>query len=488
MPSRRFFLLRLFFCLSFCLLAGRLFWWQGVKAEELTARACRQHLAVLAVLGQSRGGFVDRHGRPLTDRAMGSRYGPRPLAVHLIGYVNPGDGRGAAGLEEAYDDLLRQSPGRVMAAIVDARGRPLRGLGLRLLRLPLKGTAAVRLSIDRRLQERIEAIADHRVSRGAVVVLAPRTGEVLAMASRPQFAPESPADYLGREDAPFMNRALAAYPPGSLFKLAVLAAVLEERPAAFWELYEDEGQIAIGSSSFRCPEGAHGLLTLADALAFSCNTTFIRLGLTLGPERLLGMAERLGFGAPAAVDLPGEEPGELPAAGAVPPAELANLSIGQGRLRVTPLQVARLVAAIANGGYLPKIRTVLGVEDGRGRLKAFPASPPRRVLKDETTRLIRAMMAGVVRYGTGRAAALPCGAAGKTGTAQTGRKDKEGRSLTHAWFAGFAPAEDPRYVVVVFLEEGGAGGAAAAPVFREVMEATLEIDPLGTGTATAGGT
>ncbi|NLG84036.1 MAG: penicillin-binding protein 2 [Firmicutes bacterium] len=488
MPQRRFFILHLFFSLSFGILAGRLFWWQWVKADDLAARACRQRLAVLAVLGRPRGEFIDRHGRPITDRMMGTRYGPRPLAVHLIGYVNPGDGRGAAGLEEIYDDLLCRGPGRVMAAVVDARREPLRGLGRRLLRLPLTETAAVRLTIDRQLQEKVEAIADRRLQKGAIVVLAAHTGEILAMTSRPCFDPEHPGDYLNRKDAPFLNRALTAYPPGSLFKLTVLAAALEERPAAFWDLYEDEGTVAVGASLFRCPEGSHGLITLADALAFSCNTTFIHLGLGLGAERLLRMAERLGCGVPATADLAGEDPGDLPAAGNVPPAELANLSIGQGRLRISPLQMARLVAAVANGGYLPTLRTVLGLEDGRGRLKAFPFPPPRRVLREETTRYIRAMMAGVVRYGTGRAAALPCGVAGKTGTAQTGRRDRDGRSLTHAWFAGFAPVKDPHYVAVVFLEDGGAGGTAAAPVFREVMAATVALDPLGTGTATVDGT
>ena len=493
MFPRRFLALRISFCACFSFLAGRLVWWQGPRAEELAIRACRQRLAIRAEIGKARGDFMDRNGLPLTGRVLSFgpaalRYGPRPLAAHLLGYVNPGDGRGAAGLEAACDDLLAGGPGRVVAAVVDARGRPLHGLGLRLVRLPAGRPSAVRLSLDRRIQERLEEIADRFVPKGAIVVLSPRTGEILGLVSRPGFDPDHPGDYLRREGAPFMNRATSAYAPGSIFKLVVLAAVLEERPDAFWRLYEDEGEIALGGGlSFHCPEGSHGELTLADALAFSCNTTFIRLGLMLGPDRLLAMAERLGFGTQATRDLPGEDPGELPPAGGLTLGDLANLAIGQGPLRATPLQVARLVAAIANGGYLVTARVLLGVEDGLGRFAPFPGpAAPRRVLSAETARLARAMMAGVVRYGTGRAAAIPSGAAGKTGTAQTGRNDARGVPLSHAWFAGFAPVEDPQYVAVVFLEEGGSGGAAAAPVFRAVMEAVFA--GAGTGTRPARGT
>jgi len=484
--------------------------WQWFYAYPLAVKACRQRLSIEVSLGWPRADFSDRYGRLLTNRdpsvpgAAGTgilsalngpsaaaatgqrdmdRYSGRPLATHLLGYVNPGDGRGAAGLEEALDDLLVQGPGRALASVMDGRGRPIPGLGLRLLRPPGAEPRAVRLTIDRRLQEEVEAIADRLLRKGAIVVMSPWNGEILAMASRPAFDPNHPEAHLTAADSPFINRAVTAYHPGSIFKLVVLASALENQPESFWRCYHDQGYLEVGSLSFRCQGPGHGELSLADALAFSCNTTFIQLGLDLGAGRLLATAERLGLGSPALQDLPHEDQGELPAALGLSMGDVANAAIGQRGIIVTPVQVTRLVAAIANGGFLVTGRVILGQEDSRGRLAAQVASaPPVRVIAPETARLMRAMMAGVVRYGTGQAASLPAGVGGKTGTAQTGQESADGRPLCHAWFAGFAPLARPEYVAVVFVEEGDSGGGVAAPIFRRVMQAALALRRERTGT------
>ncbi|MGE5598081.1 MAG: peptidoglycan D,D-transpeptidase FtsI family protein, partial [Bacteroidota bacterium] len=372
-----------------------------------------------------------------------------------------------------------------VARIVDGQRRPLAGLGARLVRAPAAGGIDLLLTIDRRLQAAVDRIADRSLPRGAIVVMSPWTGEILALASRPSFDPRRPAAELRTPGAPFLNRALTAYHPGSIFKLVVLAAALEKDPDVFMRLFEDPGRLACGHLTFHCPGGGHGLMTLADALAFSCNTVFIRLALELGLTELVRTAERLGLGVPACLDLPGEALGCLPPAEDGSPGSLANTALGQGAVTVTPLQVARMIGAVANGGRLVGGRILLGTADGKGRVRALAGGgAPVRVISARTARLMRIMMAGVIRYGTGRAAAVSMGAAGKTGTAQSGTEDPDGRRVNHAWFAGFAPLSRPRYVVVVLAEGGGAGGAVAAPVFRQVMETALGR----TGTKEAKGT
>lgn len=489
--SKRILILRALIAVCFIALATRLWRLGWQDAYEMTLKTCRQRLAVETGTGWSRGDFYDREGLPLTNRLEGGahgrpssdRYGERPLAVHLLGYVNPGDGRGASGLEEACDDLLAQGPGRAVATVVDGHQRPIPGLGVRVVRPPSDAPGNVRLTIHRGLQAKVDEIADRTLPKGAIVVMSPWTGEILALASRPAFDPNHPAAGLGAAGAPFINRALAAYQPGSVFKLVVLAAALEEDPEAFWQIYRDPGRLELGMLRFSCPGQGHGEVTLADALAFSCNTTFIRLGLALGAKKLVRMAERLGFGLPVLQDLSGEHPGELPPAYGQTPGDVANASIGQGGVLATPVQIARLVSAIANGGFLVTGRVMLGMEDSGGRFQPFGEShAPVRVLSQETARRMRDMMAGVVRYGTGRAAAIPAGAGGKTGTAQTGRSDERGRRLNHAWFAGFAPLKRPACVAVVFAEEGGSGAQVAAPIFNQVMAAALACMEGRTGT------
>lgn len=523
LAARRILFLRAILLVCLAPLVLQLVRWQWISAYDLASAACRQRLMVTASLGFRRADFCDRYGRLLTGRErtivpalpagaairrpavpQGSpsrffhagarlpvtdRYGENPLAVHLLGYLNPGDGRGAAGLEKACESLLARGGGDVLAEVVDGRRRILRGLGPRLLQLPGGGARAVRLTIDRDLQEKVEAVADRSLDRGAIVIMSPKSGDILAMASRPAFAPSRPELSLRDKGSPFLNRAVAAYHPGSIFKLVVLAAALESSPSTYHRLYYDRGTLDLGTIRFNCPGPGHGYLSLADALAYSCNTVFIRLGLELGAARLIGMAERLGLGGCALPCLPGENPGELPPKEGRSRGDVANVAIGQQDVFATPLQVARLVSAVANGGLLPAPRLIMGWQDARGRLIPLEKKPrPARVLSQRTARLMRVMMEGVVRYGTGRAASLPCGAGGKTGTAQTGACDERGRPVYHAWFAGYAPADEPEYVAVVFVENGDSGGGVAAPIFRSIMASALGSTLAGTGTGDAPGT
>jgi len=396
------------------------------------------------------------------------------LAAHLIGYVD-GAGQGQSGIERAWDSFLADAGETVSGRYrIDTMGRPLPEEAEQIL---LEGSASdgVVLTLDRTVQKACEAALAQLAVNGAAVVMDVHTGEILAMASTPIFDPQKVADYLDRSDGPLINRALSAWAVGSSFKLLVAAAALEAgvSPQTVFccEGYEDvEGQI------FRCNLlSGHGELTMKEAVAQSCNCYFIRLAQTVGTEALLQMAQRFGFGCEDQLckDL-------FSAAGTLPsweqlqnPAELANFSFGQGYLTATPIQICKMVAAIAAGGEMPQPQVIAGtVEDSR--FVSADRFSKNRVISQETARQLLEMMCFAVTDGTGQQAQIFPGAAGKTASAQTGQYDSEGNEIVHAWFAGCFPASSPQYALVVFLENGQSGNRTAAPVFAQIAGKILK--------------
>ncbi|MDI7247777.1 MAG: penicillin-binding transpeptidase domain-containing protein [Bacillota bacterium] len=410
-----------------------------------------------------------------------ARYHPDAIGAHVIGYLDPSGGRGASGVERLLDDYLREGEPGEVAVFADARGVPLRGLGVRWL--PGKAAlASVRLTIDREIQSVVEDVMNDAVERGAVVVMDPRSGDVLAMASRPAFRPDDIAAAARDPASSLVNRAIMAYPPGSVFKVVVAAAAIESGAVSLQDTFHDPGYVDVGAARFRCythEEGGHGEITFIDAMAYSCNTAFIDAGLRTGAGRLVGLAESMGLGATTGVALPGEQAGVLPDARSMSPQDVANLAIGQGRLTVTPLQVATVMSAVANGGLLRRPRVVMEIlSDDPARARRIEPAAPVRVLSEDTCRQVTFMLEAVTRWGTGTAAWLDeGGSCGKTGSAETGKVSEAGSPVSHAWFAGFAPLSDPRLVIVVFVEEGMSGGRAAAPVFARIARRALQVYP-----------
>ncbi|HHT01958.1 MAG TPA: penicillin-binding protein 2 [Firmicutes bacterium] len=399
------------------------------------------------------------------------RYGPESLATHVTGYLRPADGVGMDGLERVYQEVLSMGEPGGVAAVVDGQAHLIPGLGFRMV--PAQGQATVKTTIDRDVQWAVERTMDqHLIERGAVVVLDPANGDVLALASRPDFDPNRPGDFLYDEGRPFLNRALLAYPPGSVFKLVAATAALEEGLVSPSALFSCGGAVQVGNHVFHCAaEHGHGTLNLCGALAESCNVAFIELGAQLGRDMILKYAQSLGFGVSTGINLPGEAPGTFPTAGEVGPVATANLTIGQGTLLATPLQVARAYACVASGGYLPSIRLIKEVKDGDGKIIYAGDAPARkRVLTSETCAILRRALQAAVQEGTGqRAAVAGVPAGGKTGTAQREGAAAGMTMAAHAWFAGFASVENPHYVIVVFIEEGSSGPLRAAPVFRDIV-------------------
>jgi len=426
------------------------------------------------------------------------------FAAHLLGYVReasqeqlregryrPGDLVGQSGIERMLDEFLRGRDGGEQVE-VDAAGRVLRVLGRRERR----PGADVTTTLDRRIQEAAErALGD---AAGAVVVMDPRNGDLLAMASTPTFDSSRFTGPIERDEwlrlvrdpqYPLLNRALRAYAPGSVFKLVVAAAALQEGLIAPSDKLPCPASMTIGNRTLRNWKREDvGPIDLERAIATSCNTFFYRLGLKVGIDRIARHARAFGFGQATGIMLGDEKVGLIPMAarGSLTrtwlPGDTANVAIGQGRLLVTPLQVARFMAAIANGGILWRPRLVQHIDTARETVLSVPPEVNGRVALAPVVLAVlrRSLWAAVNDGGTGAAARSPdLSVAGKTGTAQIVRGSDSSKGQDHAWFAGYAPADDPQVVVVVLVERGGTGGKVAAPIagriFREIFHSVTRV-------------
>ncbi|WP_371369476.1 Stage V sporulation protein D [Sporomusa rhizae] len=408
------------------------------------------------------------------------RYGHGVLAAHVVGYINSADNKGVSGIEGMYDELLHGSQPEYVAAIVDAGQQLIPGLGYKRMKLTTNNRENnVVLTIDKQIQQKVEEIMDHTIVKGAVVIMRPTTGEIVAMASRPAFDANNLSRYLDQSSAPLLNRAISAYQPGSVFKLVVAAAALENKTIRMNDVFFDAGYIDVNNVRFQgwdYDQGPKGRLTITEAMAHSSNPIFIEVALKLGADKLIEMAQKLGYGSRTNLDFLGESEGNLPSASQLYPGDLANLAIGQGFCEATPVQLAQTVATIVNDGVKvePYIVSMLTSTDG-ATVKEFQTRPSVRVMSRQTAEKLRTMMTAVTQYGTGQAAYVEgFGSAGKTGSAETGRTNTVGKGINHAWFVGYTPLEHPKYVIVVFVEEGMSGGNVAAPIFREIAASILK--------------
>lgn len=402
------------------------------------------------------------------------RYAARQTAAHIIGYLD-GEGRAVTGLERAFDDLLGGKESLKVTYTVDAVGRPLSGV-----KPTVTGASQVRggvvLTLDAGLQHAVERIAEQTIEKGAVVVMESSTGRLLAASSLPTYSPTEVASVLNDENAPLVNRLLASYNIGSVFKICVAAAALKSGMTVL-HTANCTGQTPIGSNLFHCHLlTGHGSLAMPQAIAQSCNCYFIDIGLKTGAQPIYDMCNRMGFNRAYSL-----ASGMTAAAGTLPslstlkaqPAALANLSFGQGDLMLTPLHVATLVAAVANGGMLVTPSLVEGTTDGE-KIKRVEPARPVRVLSEQQADILRQLMCSVVTDGTGKAARPEQGGAGgKTATAETGWV-VDSKVIKQSWFAGFYP-ETGDYTIVVLRENGVGGSVDCAPVFKKIADAMAEM-------------
>lgn len=428
------------------------------------------------------------------------------VGAHLLGYVSevsqaqlhqeeyrdfhPGETVGQTGVERLFDSFVRGIDGREEIE-VDAQGRLIRLLD----RLEPQSGFNLVLTLDKKLQMAAEkAFAD---KRGAVVAMDPRTGEILVWVSRPSYDPNHFAQRLSRESweglvadptHPLQNRPLQAqYPPGSLFKLVVMAAGLEAGAVTSKTAFFCPGYFRLGRYRYDdWKEEGHGRQDLMEGIAHSCNVYFYQAALKTGINPIARVAREFGLGQKTGIGVKDEAKGLVPTpawkrkALGKPwyPGDTVITGIGQGLILVTPLQVLTMVAAIANGGTLYRPWMVKRVESWGGEVvAAYGPEVVRKVnLDPRTLELLRRGMLRVVEEGTGKSARIPgIKVAGKTGTAQVVKKESpvSPRTKDHGWFVAFAPYADPKIAIVVIAENAGFGSVAAAPVARAVLEAAF---------------
>lgn len=368
---------------------------------------------------------------------------------------------GASGLERAYNrELLNVdmiNPFRLVRDIMTRAER--------------KGNGLV-LTIDSDLQKAAyDALGNNR---GAVVAMNPKTGEILCMVSKPTFNPEvidRDWEKLSKQDEEgvFLNRAIqpGIYPPGSTFKIIVACEAIENIKDIESKKYTDNGYLKIGNYTLNNSNSErHGTIGISDALRVSSNVVFGQIGMELGADRLKKGAEDFYFNKSIPFDLQVSQ-SHFPTIDEDRQDSLAQSSIGQHEVTVTPLQMLLAASAVANGGTIMKPILVKSIVDPYGwPVKTAKPSVLSQPVSTETARKVEAMMVDVVKSGTGKNASISgIDVAGKTGTADVA----EGK-LPHSWFVGFAPADDPQIAIAVILENVEAGGGKAASVSRKVLK------------------
>ena len=403
------------------------------------------------------------------------RYYPnRELAAHVLGYLGT-DSRGLAGIEQSYNSKINGTPGSLMYE-VDSYGNAFS----RVEKPPVQGDT-IELTIDERIQHIAErelerAVREHRAEGGSVIIMDPRTGEILAMANCPMVNPNVYREY-PREQ--WMNRALQGiYEPGSTFKVVTASAAMEEHVFAPADLVDaSAGRWSNGSRTVTEAKGHnYGVLSFTDVIVKSSNVGAIKIGLGVGVERLNRYVRRFGFGERLSVDLPGETAGMLADSSRWSQSTLASISMGY-EIGVTPLQMATAVSAVANGGVLVQPRIVRAIRRGTTRTEVTPLEL-RRAISRETAAELVTIMEQVVERGTATVAQVAgFTVAGKTGTASKIVDGRYSKTNYHASFVGFVPSRQPAFTILVVIDSPHAGqyfgGAVAAPVFQRIAEEAL---------------
>ena len=471
--SRRLVRVANVFALLLVALVVNLTYVQVVRADWLAGHPANTRM--LAEEARSdRGAIVTADGAvlaesvPATARTYKRRYPAGTLAAHVVGYTSPRYGR--AGVERAANAEL--SGRRVYSSwrdVIEAAAG-----------LPLTGNDVV-LTLDSTVQKTAQnALAGHR---GACVVLDPRSGAVLAMASSPSYVPaaidETWKTLTSAKSAPLLNRSTQSlYPPGSTFKVVTLTGALSSGVATPGTTYPGPGRIEIGNAPVTNFEGgSYGELDLETALARSVNTVFAQLAVDMGPEQLVTQADAFGFDARAPFELPLRislmpDPDEMTVW------ETAWAGVGQpvgehespAGPQATAVQMALVASGIANSGLVMEPHVIESIRDEAGRtLSTTPGKPWLTATDPTTAATVRDMMVNAVESGSGARARIPgVDVAGKTGTAEAGKAVQ-----THAWFIAFAPAAHPTVAMAIVLENAGVGGRVAAPAAKPVLEAAL---------------
>ncbi|MGJ7044575.1 peptidoglycan D,D-transpeptidase FtsI family protein [Thermoanaerobacterium thermosulfurigenes] len=394
------------------------------------------------------------------------RYDSNSLARHIIGY----SGSANYGLEDTFNKILSTNGYDSIAVFKDNNNDYLKGLGVKI-RSTDKNVYSIQTTLDYHIQKAVENILDKNNINGAAVVLSVKNGDILAMASRPNYDQNKVSDYLNSKNEELLNKAVMDYPPGSIFKIIVASAALENKKVNIYDNFIDEPYINIdGVVYHNFMDESNGLINMIKAFEVSSNTTFIKIGQKTGGSDIIEMAKK--FGITKDDNLPIEEQiGTLPSLENTLGAGIGNLSIGQGDVTMTPLQAADVAATIANDGIRNVPNLLKAIIDENGNIvENLHKADSYRVISESTAESVKEMMRDVVVNGTGKNAETEYKSAGKTGSAEVNRE----KNIYHAWFTGFVPYDEPVYAISVFVKNGDIGGIKAAPIFKQIAEEIMK--------------
>ncbi|HET6894413.1 MAG TPA: penicillin-binding transpeptidase domain-containing protein [Candidatus Baltobacteraceae bacterium] len=456
--------LRALFAILFAMLVLRQAYVQVIAGPTIASNPYNPRHALL---GAHRGRILASDGTVLAHTVAGKRVYPLGASLaQTIGYVS--ERYGTSGLEDAYDRALTPpdttgNTGAQVGQIVEAvTGKSSVSRG-----------ADIVTTIEPAIQHELYALLSQH-SRGAGVVLDPRSGAVLALASVPTFDPndlraEFPS-LVHDQSSPLLNRAVdGLYPPGSTFKIFTAAAALDSGTVTMQSTWYDPGYYTIGDFTLHNDESeATGTQDLTGAFALSSNVDFGQIALKMGTDTFYRYLDRWGIGSSLDFQLPASRD-RVPPKSSIVPGELAQMGFGQGALLMTPLQMALVAATIADSGSEPRPYIVRQVRFPGSAASSYGAGELATPISADTADNVKKMMVAVVQRGTGTSAQLPgVTVAGKTGTATNPL------GAPHSWFVCFAPAENPRVVVAIVVENAGYGAAVAAPIARNVLRVALE--------------
>lgn len=397
------------------------------------------------------------------------RYSSDRLLSHTIGYIKKADKTGVSGIEKSMEDVLHNSNEKYISAF---RAGDKYNLGI------LKGSVKtinesiesknVKLTIDKDIQKSIENILNKEENPSAVVISDVDTGEILSIASRPTFNPSDLLEGSEIDDGKFTNRALQrTYPPGSVFKIVVLYAALENKIIYDDYTYNCVGHVNTGGNEevLKCNNlQGHGIQTLQQAFSNSCNTAFYDIALKVGEENIIKAAEKLHLDEKIDIGIDEEKNRELPNDIA-----MRNLAIGQGDLEFTPLQINQMTQIIANNGtYKPLFLYDSIIDNKKNMIKGFRTSKEEEIISPYTITRIKEMMKDVSKNGTAKDLLDLSGGSGvKTGTAQS---VSNGNKVNHGWITGYYPENSPKYAITVFVEGMKDSNKSAIPIFKEICQ------------------
>lgn len=397
------------------------------------------------------------------------RYSDDNLLTHLIGYVKKSENTGVSGIEKYMNDELKDSNKNYVSVFKAGNNNG----GLTYLKGSLEDISQeegknLKLTIDSKIQDRVEKIMDKEENPSAVVISDVQTGEIISMCSRPNFNPNNISSYANSTKGELQNRALSVtYPPGSVFKLVVLFAALDNNIIDENYRYNCTGSTQVGSGGevLNCNNlTSHGMESLEEAVANSCNTAFYDIAKRVGSEKIFEAIKTLHLDEKVDIGIDEEQNSSIPKDIA-----LSNLAIGQDKIEFTPLQINQLTQIIANNGTYKQLYIYDKIiNNNKETLKTYERNKKEEIISPYTMTQIKRLMTSVSLIGTAKSLSdLEGGCGVKTGTAQS---SLNGKSISHGWITGFYPSENPKYAITIVVEGTENGNKSAVPIFKEICQ------------------